>query len=266
MRIVRHNRKRIREVLEPPNLIEIQYNSYRWFLEEGLKELFQTFSPIYDMTGNYFLEFGDYCLGEPKYSVEECREREITFDIPLRVKVRFGKVDGEVQESEIYLGNLPLMTEGGTFIVNGRERVIISQLNRTAGIHFPSPYLSSTGREMMSRAFGKVLQMQIIPAEGPWLDGGTDPQNVIRLKVHQSKHLPITQIIKAFAHYEEARVPAELELERAVGWRMLEPVVFAGRTLLEPGDVLTLDLLENLPAERARCASSASRPMTPCWA
>jgi DNA-directed RNA polymerase subunit beta len=225
MRIVRHNRKRIREVLEPPNLIEIQYNSYRWFLEEGLKELFQTFSPIYDMTGNYFLEFGDYCLGEPKYSVEECREREITFDIPLRVKVRFGKVDGEVQESEIYLGDLPLMTEGGTFIVNGRERVIISQLNRTAGIHFPSPYLSSTGREMMSRAFGKVLQMQIIPAEGPWLDGGTDPQNVIRLKVHQSKQLPITQIIKAFAHYEEARVPAELELERAVGWRMLEPVV-----------------------------------------
>jgi DNA-directed RNA polymerase subunit beta len=79
MRIVRHERKRIREVLEPPNLIEIQYNSYRWFLEEGLKELFQTFSPIYDLTGNYFLEFGDYCLGEPKYSVEECREREITF-------------------------------------------------------------------------------------------------------------------------------------------------------------------------------------------
>jgi DNA-directed RNA polymerase subunit beta len=263
MRIVRHNRKRIREVLEPPNLIEIQYNSYRWFLEEGLKELFQTFSPIYDMTQNYFLEFGDYCLGEPKYSVEECREREMTFDIPLRVKVRFGKVDGEVQESEIYLGDLPLMTEGGTFIVNGRERVIISQLNRTAGIHFPSPYLSSTGREMMSRAFSKVLQMQIIPAEGPWLDGGTDPQNVIRLKVHQSKHLPITQIIKAFAHYEEARVPAELELERAVGWRMLEPVVHAGRTLLEPGDVLTLDLLENLPAEARALRIKCEPPYDP---
>ncbi len=247
MRIVRHSRKRIREVLEPPNLIEIQYNSYRWFLEEGLKELFETFSPIYDLTGNYFIEFGDYCLGEPKYSVDECREREITFDAPLRVKVRFGKRDGEVQESEIYLGDLPLMTEGGTFIVNGRERVIISQLNRTPGIHFPSPFLSSTGREMMARAFGKVLQMQIIPAEGPWLDGGTDPQNVIRLKVHQSKQLPITQIIKAFAAYEEARVPAELELERAVGWRMLQDVEYEGKTLLETGDVLTFDLLENLP-------------------
>jgi len=248
MRIVQHSRKRIREVLEPPNLIEIQYNSYRWFLEEGLKELFQTFSPIQDPTNNYFLEFGDYCLGEPKYSVEECREREITFNAPLRVKVRFGKADVEVQESEIYLGDLPLMTEGGTFIVNGRERVIISQLNRTPGVHFPSPYLSSTGREMMSRAFSKVLQMQIIPAEGPWLDGGTDPQNVIRLKIHQSKHLPITQIIKAFAAYEEARVPAVLELERAVGWRMLEPVVYEGRTLLEPGELLTYERLEELPA------------------
>ncbi|MCS6919368.1 MAG: DNA-directed RNA polymerase subunit beta [Fimbriimonadales bacterium] len=248
MRIVRHSRKRIREVLEPPNLIEIQYNSYRWFLEEGLKELFQTFSPIYDLTGNYFIEFGDYCLGEPKYSVDECREREITFDAPLRVKVRFGKRDGEVQESEIYLGDLPLMTEGGTFIVNGRERVIISQLNRTPGVHFPSPFLSSSGREMMARAFSKVLQMQIIPAEGPWLDGGTDPQNVIRLKVHQSKQLPITQIIKAFAAYDEARVPAELELERAIGWRMLETVQYEGKTLLEPGDLLTYELLENFPA------------------
>jgi DNA-directed RNA polymerase, beta subunit len=263
MRIVQHSRKRIREVLEPPNLIEIQYNSYRWFLEEGLKELFQTFSPIYDMTGNYFLEFGDYCLGEPKYSVEECREREITFDIPLRVKVRFGKVDGEVQESEIYLGDLPLMTDEGTFIINGRERVIINQLNRTAGIHFPSPYLSSTGREMMSRTLGKVLQMQIIPVEGPWLDGGTDPQNVIRLKVHQSKQLPITQIIKAFAYYEQARVPAELELERAVGWRMLEPVVFEGRTLLEPGDVLTFELLESLPAEARALRVKCEPPYDP---
>lgn len=257
MRIVRHNRKRIHEILEPPNLIEIQYNSYRWFLEEGLKELFQTFSPIYDMTGTYFLEFGDYCLGEPKYSVEECREREITFDIPLRVRVRFGRIDGEVQESEIYLGDLPLMTDGGTFIVNGRERVIINQLNRTAGIHFPSPYLSSTGREMMARTFSKVLQMQIIPAEGPWLDGGTDPQNVIRLKVHQSKQLPITQIIKALAAYEEARVPAELTLERAVGWLILEEVAHDGQTYLKEGDLLTFERLDDLPEElrtrRVKC-------------
>ncbi|GIV05463.1 MAG: hypothetical protein KatS3mg016_1038 [Fimbriimonadales bacterium] len=263
MRIVQHSRKRIREVLEPPNLIEIQYNSYRWFLEEGLKELFQTFSPIYDLTGNYFIEFGDYCLGEPKYSVEECREREITFDAPLRVKVRFGKRDGEVQESEIYLGDLPLMTDGGTFIVNGRERVIISQLNRTPGIHFPSPLLSSTGREMMARTFGKVLQMQIIPAEGPWLDGGTDPQNVIRLKVHQSKQLPITQIIKAFAAYEEARVPAELELERAVGWRILETVEYEGKTLLKPGDLLTYERLENFPEDARTLRVKCEPPYDP---
>ncbi len=245
MRIVRHKAKRIESILPPPNLIEIQYNSYRWFLEEGLKELFQTFSPIHDPTGRYFLEFGDYCLGEPKYSVEECREREITFKAPLRVKVRFGVRDGEVQESEIYLGDLPLMTDGGTFIVNGRERVIINQINRTPGVHFPSPYLSGAGREMLARTFDKVLQVQIIPAEGPWLDGGNDPQGVLRLKIHQSKQLPITQIIKAFAAYEEAREPAELELERAIGWRVLSPVKDeSGNILLEQGEVITREWLE----------------------
>ncbi len=225
MRIVQHTRKRIRNVIEPPNLIEIQYNSYRWFLEEGLKELLETFSPIYDLTGRYFIEFGEYCLGEPKYSADECRERERTFEAPLRVKVRFGEKDGEVQESEIYLGDLPLMTDGGTFIVNGRERVTISQLNRTPGIHFPSPLLSGAGREMLARSMEKVLQVQIIPSEGPWLDGGNDAQGVLRLKVHQSKQLPMTQIIKAFAHYEEARVPARMELKRCAGWRALSNLV-----------------------------------------
>lgn len=247
MRIVRHKAKRIESVIEPPNLIEIQYNSYRWFLQEGLKELFQTFSPIYDPTGRYFLEFGDYCLGEPKYSVEECREREITFKAPLRVKVRYGVRDGEVQESEIYLGDLPLMTDGGTFIINGRERVIINQINRTPGVHFPSPFLSSTGRDLMARTLGKVLQVQIIPTEGPWIDGGTDPQGVIRLKVHQSKQLPITQIIKAFSAYEQARVPARLELERAVGWRALEDVSDEeGTILLKTGETITREWLESL--------------------
>ncbi|MFQ3610228.1 MAG: DNA-directed RNA polymerase subunit beta, partial [Fimbriimonadales bacterium] len=240
MRIVQHTRKRIRHVIEPPNLIEIQYNSYRWFLEEGLRELLNTFSPIYDLTGKYFIEFGDYCLGEPKYSADECRERERTFEVPLRVRVRFGERDGEVQESEIYLGDLPLMTDGGTFIVNGRERVTISQLNRTPGIHFPSPLLSGSGREMLARSMEKVLQVQIIPSEGPWLDGGSDAQGVLRLKVHQSKQLPMTQIIKAFAAFEEARVPARMELKRCVGWRVLSDV-----TDTEGNLVLSLQALKD---------------------
>ncbi|CUU34381.1 MAG: DNA-directed RNA polymerase subunit beta [Armatimonadetes bacterium] len=264
MRIVRHNAKRIESILPPPNLIEIQYNSYRWFLEEGLKELFQTFSPIYDPTGRYFIEFGDYCLGEPKYSVEECREREITFKAPLRVKVRYGVRDGEVQESEIYLGDLPLMTDGGTFIVNGRERVIINQINRTPGVHFPSPFLSGAGREMLARTLDKVLQVQIIPAEGPWLDGGNDPQGVLRLKIHQSKQLPITQIIKAFAAYEEARVPAELELERAVGWRVLNPVKDeSGNPLLEAGEVITREWLEAQPETVRKVRALVEPPYDP---
>ncbi len=269
MRIVQHSRKRIRNVIEPPNLIEIQYNSYRWFLEEGLKELFETFSPIYDLTGRYFIEFGDYCLGEPKYSADECRDREITFDAPLRVKVRFGEKDGEVQESEIYLGDLPLMTDGGTFIVNGRERVTISQLNRTPGIHFPSPLLSGAGREMLARSMEKVLQVQIIPSEGPWLDGGNDAQGVLRLKVHQSKQLPMTQIIKAFAAYEEARVPARMELHRCVGWRVLSDVQDAkGNIILALDDlqkelsdcIITLEWLESQPEEIRKGIATVEPP------
>ena len=138
--------------------------------------------------------------------MEECRDREMTFEAPLRVKVRYGKKDGEIQESEIYLGDLPLMTDNATFIINGRERVVINQLNRTPGVHFPSPYLSSAGREMMARALQEVYQVQIIPAEGPWIDGGSDPNYVVRVRVHQSKQLPLTQIIKALAAFPEAQI------------------------------------------------------------
>ncbi len=271
MRIIRHKTKRIRTILEPPNLIEIQYNSYRWFLEEGLKELLSTFSPIYDLSEKYYIEFGDYCLGEPKYSIEECREREITFEVPLRVKIRYGERDGEQHESEIYLGDLPLMTDGGTFIINGRERVIINQLNRTPGVHFPSPLLSSTGREMMARTLEQVLQVQIIPAEGPWLDGGNDAQGVLRMKVHQSKQLPITQIIKAFAAYEKARVPVRMDLKRAVGFRLLEDVRDANGNLVVslaqvqeelPDGILTNEWLERHP-ELWECRALVEPPYDP---
>ncbi|GBC92265.1 DNA-directed RNA polymerase subunit beta [bacterium HR15] len=249
MRIIRPKTKRIRTVLEPPALLEIQFNSYRWFLEQGLKELFEIFSPIYDLTDTYFIEFDEYCLGEPKYALDECREREMTFEAPLRVKVRYGKKDGEIQESEIYLGDLPLMTDSATFIINGRERVVINQLNRTPGVHFPSPYLSSTGREMMARALQEVYLVQIIPAEGPWIDGGSDPHDVVRVRIHQSKQLPFTQIIKALAAFPEARVPTRLTLERAVGWRLLEPIAVRRKTLLEPGTLLDADTLNALPDE-----------------
>ncbi len=263
MRIIRPAKKRISTVLEPPALLEVQFNSYRWFLEQGLKELFEIFSPIYDLTETYFIEFGEYCLGEPKYALEECRDREITFEAPLRVKVRYGKKDGEIQESEIYLGDLPLMTDNATFIVNGRERVVINQLNRTPGVHFPSPYLSSTGREMMARALQEVYLVQIIPAEGPWIDGGSDPHDVVRVRVHQSKQLPFTQIIKALAAFPEAQVPTRLPLQRAVGWRLLEPVREGRKTVLEAGTIVQPAMLANLSADTLQQKVQVEPPYLP---
>lgn len=123
---------KIEEVLDMPNLIEIQRNSYEWFLNEGLKEMFRDISPIQDFTGNLVLEFIDYNLGNPKYEVEECKERDVTYAAPLRVKVRLiNKETGEVKEQEVFMGDFPLMTDKGTFIINGAERVIVSQLVRS---------------------------------------------------------------------------------------------------------------------------------------
>jgi DNA-directed RNA polymerase subunit beta len=127
----------IKEVLKMPNLIEIQTNSYQWFLNEGIREMFRDISPIQDFTGNLVLEFVDYSLGEPKYSVEESKERDVTYAAPLKVKVRLiNKETGEVKEQEVFMGDFPLMTEKGTFIINGAERVIVSQLVRSPGVYY----------------------------------------------------------------------------------------------------------------------------------
>jgi len=126
---------RISEVLELPNLIEIQTASYEWFLREGLKEMFTDISPISDFTGNLVLEFIDYSLSEPKYSIDESKERDVTYSAPLRVKVRLqNKETGELKEQEVFMGDFPLMTESGTFIINGAERVIVSQLVRSPSV------------------------------------------------------------------------------------------------------------------------------------
>ncbi|MDF4189857.1 DNA-directed RNA polymerase subunit beta, partial [Ligilactobacillus salivarius] len=125
----RRSYARISEVLELPNLIEIQTSSYQWFLDEGLREMFQDISPIEDFTGNLSLEFIDYSLGEPKYPVEESKERDVTYSAPLRVKVRLiNKETGEVKDQDVFMGDFPIMTDTGTFIINGAERVIVSQL------------------------------------------------------------------------------------------------------------------------------------------
>ena len=133
-----------------PNLIEVQRNSYKLFLEQGLKETFAEVSPIQDFTGNLVLEFVDYSLGEPKYDVDECKERDATFAAPLRVKVRLiNKEAGEVKEQEVFMGDFPMMTTKGTFIINGAERVIVSQLVRSPGVYFKRE-ISPTGKRLFN--------------------------------------------------------------------------------------------------------------------
>ena len=157
MRVIQPSSKRIGRFLEVPNLIELQLNSYKWFLEEGLPELFQTFSPIWDFTQTNYIELVSFTLGEPKYSISECRDRDMTFEGPIKAIVRFGGRDREVIESEVYLGDLPLMTDKGTFIINGRERVIVSQLSRSPGLYF---------EEGVDSSMQVLVSARIIPNEG----------------------------------------------------------------------------------------------------
>ncbi|EGL82023.1 DNA-directed RNA polymerase subunit beta [Caldalkalibacillus thermarum TA2.A1] len=180
---------RIKEVLDLPNLIEVQHSSYRWFLEEGLKELFDEISPIEDFAGNLVLEFIDYSLGEPKYTVDEAKERDVTYAAPLRVKVRLiNKETGEVKEQDVFMGDFPLMTETGTFIINGAERVIVSQLVRSPSVYFSEKVDKN----------GKVgYTATVIPNRGAWLEFETDAKDVIYVRIDRTRKLPVTVLLRA---------------------------------------------------------------------
>lgn len=185
----RRSYARIKEVLELPNLIEIQTASYQWFLDEGLKEMFQDISPIQDFTGNLILEFIDYSLGEPKYSVEESKERDVTYAAPLRVKVRLiNKETGEVKEQEVFMGDFPLMTETGTFVINGAERVIVSQLVRS-----PSVYYSKKIDKNGKRGFTAT----VIPNRGAWLELETDAKDIVYVRIDRTRKIPVTVLLRA---------------------------------------------------------------------
>ncbi|WP_371826362.1 DNA-directed RNA polymerase subunit beta [Alicyclobacillus fastidiosus] len=189
---------RIREVLELPNLIEIQQKSYEWFLREGLREMFTDISPIQDFTGNLVLEFIDYSLGEPKYDVEESKERDVTYAAPLRVKVRLlNKETGEVKEQEVFLGDFPLMTDTGTFVINGAERVIVSQLVRS-----PSVYYSSKIDKNGKRTFAAT----VIPNRGAWLEFETDAKDVVYVRIDRTRKLPITVLLRALGLSSDAEI------------------------------------------------------------
>ena len=180
---------KIGEILEIPNLIEIQQRSYQWFLEEGLREVFRDISPIQDFTGNLNLQIVDYAFGEPKYEVDECKERDTNYAVPLRVKVRLiNKETGEVKEQEVFMGDFPLMTEKGTFIINGAERVIVSQLVRSPGVYFGKS-IDTSGKTIYSAI--------IIPNRGTWLEMEFDANDVLYVRIDRTRKIPITILLKA---------------------------------------------------------------------
>ena len=182
---------RRKEVLEMPNLIEIQKNSYKWFLDEGLKEVFDDISPISDYSGHLSLEFVDFelCEEDVKYSIEKCKERDATYAAPLKVKVRlYNKEKEEISEHEIFMGDLPLMTETGTFVINGAERVIVSQLVRSPGIYY------GIGHDKIGK---KLYSCTVIPNRGAWLEYETDSNDVFYVRVDRTRKVPITVLLRA---------------------------------------------------------------------
>ena len=191
---MRMSYQRQKEVLEMPNLIEVQTNSYKWFLSEGLKEVFEDISPITDYSGKLSLEFVDFTLCEKdvKYNIEECKERDTTYAAPLKVKVRlYNHENDEINEHEIFMGDLPLMTATGTFVINGAERVIVSQLVRSPGIYYGISH-DKLGKRLFS--------CTVIPNRGAWLEYETDSNDVFYVRVDRTRKVPITVLIRALGY------------------------------------------------------------------
>ncbi|MBQ2700900.1 MAG: DNA-directed RNA polymerase subunit beta, partial [Clostridia bacterium] len=190
---------RIEEVLDMPDLIEVQKNSYRRFLEEDLREVLADVSPITDYNENLVLEFVDYSLDEtPKNSVERCKERDMTYAAPLKVFTRLkNRETGEIKESEVFMGDFPLMTEHGTFIINGAERVIVSQLVRSPGVYFG---------QTIDKAGKKLHSAQIIPNRGAWLEYETDSNDVLWVRIDRARKLPITVILRALGYGTDGEI------------------------------------------------------------
>ena len=196
---VRKSFASIDEVVEMPDLIEVQKNSYERFLKEDLREVLNDVSPIYDFNGNLKLEFVDYSLDKtPKYSLEECRERDMTYATALKVLVRLTNNEtGEVKESEVFMGDFPLMTEHGTFIINGGERVIVSQLVRSPGVYY---------RESIDKAGKHLFDTQVIPSRGAWLEYEIDSNDVIWVRVDRARKLPVTSLLRALGYGSDEQI------------------------------------------------------------
>ncbi len=244
--VTRMSYAKINEVLEMPNLIEVQKKSYKWFLEEGLKEVFADVSAITDYSGNLVLDFIEYTLEEKsKYSVTECKARDATYAAPLKVKVRLvNKETGEVKEQEIFMGDFPLMTESGTFVINGAERVVVSQLVRSPGIYFDIA---------LDKMGTKLFSSTIIPNRGAWLEYETDAAGVFSVRIDKNRKLPITTFIRALGAEtnakileifgEDDRIRATLEKDISVDKSTALVEVYKK---LRPGEPPTIDNAQTL--------------------
>ena len=238
---------RRKEVLEMPNLIEVQKDSYQWFLDEGLKEVFDDISPIEDYAGKLSLEFVDFklCEDDAKYSIEECVERDATYAAPLKVKVRLhNKENDEISEHEIFMGDLPLMTATGTFVINGAERVIVSQLVRSPGIYY------AIAHDKLGK---KLYSCTVIPNRGAWLEYETDSNDVFYVRVDRTRKVPVTDLIRALGFGSDAEI-LELfgEEPKIVATIQKDPVHTYEEGLLElykkirPGEPLAVESAESL--------------------
>ena len=238
---------RQKEVLQMPNLIEVQKDSYQWFLDEGLKEVFDDISPIADYSGHLSLEFVDFtlCENEVKYTIEECKERDATYAAPLKVRVRLhNKETDEINEHEIFMGDLPLMTATGTFVINGAERVIVSQLVRSPGIYYAISH-DKVGKKLYSAT--------VIPNRGAWLEYETDSNDVFYVRVDRTRKVPITVLIRALGvgtnpeilevFGEEPKILASFEKDAATNYQegLLELY-----KKIRPGEPLAVDSAESL--------------------
>ena len=233
---------KIDEVIKLPNLLEIQKNSYKWFLEEGLKEVFKDVSGITDFTGNLVLDFVDYTMdiNHPTYDIKECKERDTTYAAPLRVTARLlNRETGQVKESEVFMGDFPIMTDSGTFVINGAERVVISQLVRSPGTYFKMEY-DKTGKELYSST--------IIPNRGAWLEYETDSNDVMYVRIDKNRKIPLTTFVRALGlgsdqeitEYfgEDERILATIEKDAC---RSKEEALFEVYRKLRPGEPPTLE-------------------------
>ena len=194
----RYSYARIKEVMEMPHLLDIQRNSYQWFLDEGLEEIFHDISPITDFTDNLVLSFESFSLGEPKYALDECKERDVTLAAPLRVNVRLiNRETGEIKEQEVFMGDFPLMTDTGTFIINGAERVIVSQLVRSPGAYYGET-IDPTGK--------KLYNATVIPNRGAWIELETDANDIISVRIDRTRKMPATYFIRALGISSNAEI------------------------------------------------------------